>query len=389
MITTQQAIDMIIDNAKCNNTYEEVYVSDCLDRIAYETITSKIDIPTFTRSSMDGYAIAFFSTNRYKIVEEPSELKPGFCMRVNTGFPIPKNADAVVEVEKTKIENGHIIIEGNINPERNFTKKGTELKKGDILLKKQEKISIRKRALLAYAGIVTLKVYRKPIVGIITTGDEVVFPSCETPPNSIFNSNFFILDGLIKKWGGEAVYFGHIPDDQDIFKKKLLYALHRCDVVLTTGGVSKGTKDYTKSILQKIKAEIVFERTTIKPGKPATFAIHQDKFIFSLPGWPAALYTTAIIYLKPFFLKIAGNSNYKNTFFNGIIDENMHSQKNKDYFNRIKITYKKDKFHLTNSGSQKTDNYFSLANADGLVWIDFNKEDEIKGRALPFIIFDD
>ncbi len=389
MVTTKEAIEIILNSAEINNTYEEVYVSNCLERVCSEPVKSKIDIPTFTRSSMDGFAIAFGKDNRYKILSEKDGLTAGECVRVNTGFPIPKGADAVVEIEKTEIINDTITTKDVIEPERNFTKRGSELKKGDILVDRNEKINIRKRALLAYAGVVSLKVFRKPTVGIITTGDEVVFPGCDAPKNSVFNSNFFILDGLVKKWGVNTVYFGHIPDEKGLFEERLLYALYRCDIVVTTGGVSKGTRDYAKDVLNRIKAEVLFDKSTIKPGKPAAFASYKDKFIFSLPGWPAALYTTAYIYLKPFLLKISGNSSYDNTVLEGIVDEDMHSRKGKDYFNRVKINYRKGEFHLTSAGSQKTDNYLSIAEADGLVWLDTEIGDKKKGSRLPFIFFDD
>ncbi len=389
MITTKEAVGIVLNNAKFEDIYEEVYVSDCLGRVSYENVVSKVDIPTFTRSSMDGYAVRFGNENLYKIINEGEKLEPGSCIRVNTGFEIPAFADAVVEVEKAAVKDGYIEIEEEIKKQRNFTKKGSELKKGDILIGTHKRIDVRTRALLAYAGVVSLKVYKKPVVGIITTGNEVVFPGCLAQKNSVFNSNYFILEGLVRKWGAEPVYFGHIPDKKEALKKRLMYALNRCDVLLTTGGVSKGTKDYAKDVLKEVNAKMFFEKSTIKPGKPAAFAAYEDKFIFSLPGWPAALYTTAYLYLKPFLLRISGSENYENMFFEGIIDEDMHSQKGKDYFNRVKIDYKNGEFHLKLVGSQKTDNYFSIAKAEGLVWLDTEKGDEKKGSKLPFLFFDD
>ena len=390
MIDVKEAVDIILKNVQPKDIYEEIYISDSTDRICFDDVTCDMDIPTFTRSAMDGYALVFGQDkHRYKIVENKEDLKENRCIRINTGFPIPKIADAVAEVEKTVKNGEYIIIEDIVQKERNFTKSGTELKKGSSLIKKGEKISVRKMALLAYAGVVSIKVYQKPIVGIITTGDEVVFPSCNLPENSVFNSNFFIVDGLAKKWGANTIYFGHINDEKTAFRERMLYALDRCDVLLTTGGVSKGTKDYTKDVLRDIGANVLFERTVIKPGKPAAFAAYKDKYIFSLPGWPAALYTTAYVYLKPFLMKSAGMSRYDNIFLSGILNEDMHSQKDKDYFNRVKVEYKKGEFYLNSAGSQKTDNYYSIANSDGLVWLDTKKENVKKGSELPFLFFED
>ncbi len=390
MLTVKEAVEIIIENTKQKQITEEIYINESLNRTCSEDIFSKINIPTFTRSAMDGYALKFGRNNQYIEVKDEAKLKEGCCIRINTGFPIPKTADAVVEVEKTKqIDNSYIEIDGSIQKERNFTKIGTELKKGEALLKKGEVITAKKMSLLAYAGVATLKVYQKPIVGIITTGDEVVFPSYSLPKNSVYNSNFFILDSLVEKWHAQTIYFGHTPDDKTVFKERLLYALSRCDIVVTTGGVSKGTKDYTKSVLKEIGVDMLIEKSTIKPGKPATFAVYSDKYIFALPGWPAALYTTAYIYLKPFMLKFAGLNNYKTQFLYGILDEDMHSQKGKDYFNRVKIENRDGAFYLKSAGSQKTDNFFSIANADGFVFLDTHKADCKKGNKLPFIFFHD
>ncbi len=390
MVNVKEAVDIILNSAKPKEIYEEIYLSDCIGRICFEDIRSDLDIPTFTRSAMDGYALRFGDNAiRYKIVYSEEELDKNCCIRINTGFPIPRYSDSVIEVEKTENDNGYIVLKDKVERERNFTKKGIELKKGDVLVSKGERISARKRALLAYCGIVTLKVYQKPVVGIITTGDEVVFPSCNLEKNSVYNSNFFILDGLLKQWGVNGIYFGHTPDDKLIFKERLLYALNRCDVVLTTGGVSKGTKDYTKDVLKDIGSSMLFEKTTIKPGKPGAVAIINDKFIFSLPGWPAALYTVAYVYLKPFIMKIAGLKDYENRFLNCVLDENMHSRQGKDYFNHVNVSYKDEKFHCKSSGAQKTDNYYSLARAEGLVWLDEEKGDVEEGSVLPLLLFND
>ncbi len=390
MISVKEAVDTILTAAKPKNIAQDIYMTDALDRICFNDIYSNIDIPTFNRSAMDGYALVFGKDKtKYRIVDNENELKENCCIRINTGFAIPDKCDAVAEVEKVKVQDRHLIVNEEISLERNFTKRATELSKGELLVAKGEKISAKKYALLAYSGIVNLKVYQEPIIATITTGDEVVYPSCSLPTHSVFNSNYFILDGLLKKWGMQHIPFGHIEDNKNIFADRLKYALERCDVVLTTGGVSKGTKDYTKDVLNYIGAKILFENSTIKPGKPASFACYKDKYIFSLPGWPAALYSVAYIYLQPFLHKLSGFKHYQTKFYEGILTEDMHSQAGKDYFNRVSIDYKDGIFYLKSAGSQKTDNYLSIAKADGLVWIDKNKSDVKKGSKLPFIFLSD
>ncbi len=390
MIKVEDALRVILQNTKIKNISEEVYIDEIVNRISFEDVKSNVEFPSFNRSAMDGYAVIFGNNKKqFRIVDNIDDFTKGCCIRINTGFPIPDAADSIVEIEHTKSENGQLYLDIDLEKNRNFTYKATEVKIGDILVKKGERISIRKAALLAYCGIVRAKVYQKPIVGFITTGDEVVFPGDEIPKNKVYNANYFILKELLKKWGAQPIYFGHIEDKKEEIKEKLSYAVKRCDIVLTTGGVSKGSRDYTKEILNEMEAEILFLQTTIKPGKPAAFGKIDDKLIFALPGWPAALYTTAYVYLKVLIQKMSGLSGYKNSMYLCKLAENMHSKKGKDYFNRVFLSYEDNEFHCKSAGSQKTDNYYSVAKADGLLEIDESKGDVEKGSRLYFLPFDD
>ncbi len=383
----KEAVELILNSITPIRDTNTIYIDIATGRVVSKDIRSNTSMPAFTRSSMDGYAL-IGEHEEYTIVKSESELKEGTCIRINTGFPVPEDAYAVVEVEKATVQGNKLILKERIEKQRNFTLKGSELKKGELLVHRCEILSTKLVSLLAYAGIFTLEVYRKPLIGIITTGDEVIFPSCNPPEGSVFNSNYFIVSGLCKKWLSETVYFGHIKDDVKLFKEKLTEAIDRCDFVVTTGGVSKGTRDYTREVLRNIGAELLFSKTTIKPGKPAVFALFKDKYIMSLPGWPAALYTTALIYLKPALLKLSGANRFRNEMFIGVLDEDMHSRYGKDYFNRVKVEYKNGEYHLKSAGSQKTDNFYSVAIADALVWLNKEIGDAPKGSRHPFIFLD-
>jgi len=390
MITTDDALKIIINNVKSKDS-EFISLEKALDRIAYDNIYSPIDSPSFDKSAMDGYAIIFKDNSKtFNIVEDEKDFAPGCAMRVNTGFPIPEGADSIVEVEKVSVKEKKLtLIPDNIERYRNFTFKGSEFKKGTLLVKKGERISVRKQALIAYSSIAELKVYKKPVIGIITTGNEVIFPGDTPQKNKVYNANYIIAKGLIKKWGCDAVYFGHIKDSVESLKKHFRYALSHCDILVTTGGVSMGSADFTKRVLKDIGVNIIFDKTDIKPGKPMTFGMKENKLIFAMPGWPAALYVTAYKFLRPALYKFAGRNDYMQPQFDCKTKDNLHSRVGKNYVNSVNVEYKESKFYCKKSGPQKTDNFYSVACADGFVEIEKDKGNVSKSEMLPLVLLDD
>ncbi len=388
MVKVKDALELIKKNTEPVDGFDFVYVYDALGKVAFEDVRSDIDIPTFLRSAMDGYGLVG-GCEEYRVVEEENDLKDCSCIRINTGFPIPERVRAVAEVEIVKLDGNHLRLLKRVEDERNFTHKGIEVKKGQVILKEGERVSVRKRALLAYCGVSLLKVRRKPMVGIITTGDEVIYPGEHAKKHSVYNANYFILDGLIKKWLCEPVYFGHVRDKQDELKKAISYALDRCDLLITTGGVSMGSKDFVKSILGEIpNSEFLFDATTIKPGRPAVLAVVRDKLFFGMPGWPSALYATAYVYLKPMLYRLAGLKE-RDFDYTCVLAEPMRSREGKFYFNRVNLEFKDGLFCAKSAGSQKTDNFYSTAIADGFVGIEEERGSVEADQQLPLVLFND
>ena len=387
MVRVEDAVELIKRNTEPVKGFEELFISQIENRVAYEDVASPIDVPGFLRSAMDGYGLVG-RCDRYRIVDSEDELDECTCIRINTGFPIPDKVYAVAEVEITKVNDGYLELTRDVQEKRNFTVRGVEVKKGEVILKAGERVSVRKRALLAYCGVAKIKVRRKPIVGLITTGDEVVFPGEERGKYTVFNANYFILEGLVRKWFGEPVYFGHAGDRVETILEMLFYALDRCDLVITSGGVSMGSRDFVKEAVKQGGFQVIFDKTTIKPGKPAIFAKFGEKLFFGMPGWPSALYATAYLYLKPMMYRLSGCEE-KELSLTAKLLEPMKSKKGKFYFNRVKVDFRDGGFCVSSAGSQKTDNFFSTAVADGLLGIDEEKGSVEIGQRLPLVIFDD
>jgi molybdopterin molybdotransferase len=384
----QEALTIILDSIKPKPS-QTVFLNESLGRVVFSDITAKSDYPCTNKTAMDGYAIVY--KNKDKPLKEVFDIKQfdeNSAFRLNTGNDIPTICDCVVEVELVETNNGYIKLSKNVEQYRNFVFAGSEIKKGEVVIKKGELINEQKLALLAYIGEVLIEVHQKPIVGIITTGDEVVFPGTNTQKSSVYNTNYFYLSSFVKKLNADCVYFGHIKDDIDDLIQAYNYALSRCDVVVSTGGSSKGTKDFTKKVFEALKIDIKFDETTVKPGKPLIFGNLDDKLVFGMPGWPSSLVVNTQVFLKPALKKLSGLNNYENTIYYVSTTKPMHSRLGKDYFNRAVLTYTNNGLFVEPLESQDTSNFFSMAKANCLVWLDASIGNVEKGMLLPAITID-
>ncbi|SDC44941.1 molybdopterin molybdotransferase [Desulfurella multipotens] len=383
-----EALEIILECIKPKPS-QMVYLNESLGRVIYTDIIAKSDYPSSNKTAMDGYAIVYKNKDKpLKEISDNANLNENCALRLNTGNEIPEIFDCVVEVELIEKDREFIKIKKNIEQYRNFVFAGSEIKKGEIVLKKGELINEQKRALIAYLGEVLVEVYQKPIVGIITTGDEVVFPGFNINNGSVYNTNYFYLEGFIKRLNAECIYFGHVKDNLDDLIKIYEYAISRCDVLVSTGGSSKGTKDFTKKVFQDLGVDIKFDETTVKPGKPLIFGQLKDKLIFGMPGWPSSLVVNTQVFLKPALKKISGYINYQNKLYLAKTTKPMHSRIGKDYFNRAIYTYSDDGLIVEPLENQETSNFFSMAKANCLVWLDSNIGDVAKGSLLPIIMID-
>ncbi len=389
MVSVKEALKIISERIQPTESLE-VYTNESYGLTLSKDITAPQDSPTFTRAAMDGYAISDTTLKKYKLVPSMDALDKDTAVRVNTGNLLSDQVKAVVELENT-IPVSEECIELSIipQPHRNMNLVGMEFKKGKVIAKKGEMVSTRTMSLLFYAGILRVSVHRKPIVGLITTGDEVAFPGEKTSIDSVFNSNFYILKGLFNKWGCDIVYFGHAKDSVEDMGKRIATAMDRSDMVVTTGGSSRGSADYTKEVFRKLGVNIMLEKTAIKPGKPMLFGTKNEKPIFGMPGWPSALFSTAYIYLKPSAYKLSGRKEDKFSIVQGILTKPIHSRIGKTYLIRVDVEYRDGNFLCTPKENQTTDNFYTAVSADGLIIADENRGDVKEGTSLPLILFDD
>ena len=291
-----------------------VRAEDALDRILTEAILADRDLPPFARSTRDGYAVRsgdgatklkVTAEIRAGITGELPTIKQGECAAIMTGAPLPPGADAVVMVEHTTQEGNKVSLQRTVSAGENVVPQGAEAHKGDVLLKKGTKLTPAALAVAASVGKSELKVFARPKVAILSTGDELVEVSQQPQPFQIRNSNSYSLAAQIVEAGGEPVILPIAADETKRLRQLIEEGL-KFDLLLLSGGVSMGKHDLVEPVLNDLKAEFFFTGAKIQPGKPVVFGKARDKYFFGLPGNPVSTLVTFQLFAKPLVEALSG-----------------------------------------------------------------------------------
>ncbi len=333
MITVNEAMK-ILSGIDVNSAVEEVALSDTLGRVLAEDIVSPIEMPPFDKSAMDGYAVfSGDSSVRFKVLETIAagsspvfSLKNhGECSAIMTGAPLPEGADKVIRVELTEKSDGYMRLTGD-EQSVNVCRRGEDIKKGDIIVKKGTLIKPQHMGIIASVGRSQLKVSVRVKAAVICTGDEIVEPGKELPPGGIYNSNLYSLSGQLTGCGAEIVYTSEAVDDPEKLKETVSKSLEISDIVFITGGVSMGKYDYVPRILKESGLEIYFHKIKVKPGKPTLFAGKNGKYVFGLPGNPVSSFIIFEIIAKPFLYRLCGHD-YSPIFLKAVMKKGITRKK--------------------------------------------------------------
>ncbi len=302
---------------------EMVPLADALDRILADDVASPIDVPGFDRSNLDGYAARAEDT--YGSAEEaprsllvnPEELATGVVPRIvvaagtatpiSTGGMLPRGADSVAMVEITSLRSdGTILVKKPIAPGQGVTFAGTDLARGELVLRRGERITSREVGVLAAIGLPHVAVMRKPRVAILSTGDEIVPPGDPLPLGSVYDSNAAILAASVREEGGEPIVLGIVADDEVRLSEALDHALSASDIVVLSGGTSKGAGDLSYRVLAGRSPGIVVHGVALKPGKPVCLGAVDGKPVAILPGFPTSAVFTFHEFVAPRIRELAG-----------------------------------------------------------------------------------
>ncbi|MEA2089995.1 MAG: gephyrin-like molybdotransferase Glp, partial [Thermoproteota archaeon] len=303
---------------------EEVSLPEAHGRVLAEDIAAPINVPSFSRSTVDGYAVK--SEDTFGAEEDnPTPLKllgsvqmgkhpsiiveKGGAVEIATGAPLPEGADAVVMLEHVVKDGSNLLVYRSVVKEENVMKGGFDIRKGETVLKKAWVLRACEIGVLAALGITRVKVFKPPKVAVFSTGPEIVKPGKPLPPGKIYDINAYSLSVAVSECGGTPVNLGIVPDNTEQLKTKLRNALDSADAVVTSGGVSVGSKDVMPKVLNTLgNSRIIVCGIAVKPGKPTTFAVVDGKPVFSLPGNPTSSLLIFHILVRPIISRMAGRA---------------------------------------------------------------------------------
>ncbi|NMO95906.1 gephyrin-like molybdotransferase Glp [Paenibacillus lemnae] len=318
------AAQELILNQVTSGEIETIVSVDSHERIIAEAITAPHPYPAFRRSGMDGYAIVAIDTLNtddgivwLKVIDEvpcgtvsSKIISSGTAARIMTGAQVPEGADAVVMLEATEQRNENGVswvgIKVPARSGQNITPVGFEITEGDTLLRSGHKIGPGELSVLATFGVHQIQVYRKPVVGIFSTGSELLDITDPLEPGKIRNSNTYMLASQIREAGGEPVVMEAIPDDIELARSKVEEALQRYDLVVTTGGVSVGDYDIMGDLVRCGSMDMLFNKVAMRPGSVTTAAVKDRRLLFALSGNPGACYVGFLLFVRPAIRKILG-----------------------------------------------------------------------------------
>jgi molybdopterin molybdotransferase len=306
-LRVEEALRIVLD-AAFPLPPEERPLAEVLGAVLAEDVAADADHPPFDRALMDGYAVRAADAGPLEVLEEipagrmPREaLRPGTCSKIMTGAPLPAGADAVQQVEKTRVDGGRAILAEPVRPGQNVSPRGEEARAGQVMLRRGQRLRAAELGILASMGRAAVRTTRRPRVAIAATGDELV-PAGERPgPGRIRNSNAWTLGGQVRSMGLVCDDLGIVRDDPAALRAAVKEGLAR-DVLILTGGVSAGDWDLVIPALEAEGVKISMHKVAIKPGRPFCFAPR----VFGLPGNPVSAFVTFEVFVRPYLGALMG-----------------------------------------------------------------------------------
>ena len=309
-ISLERAISLV-QKRKKELSAETIHLDDSHGRILAAPLVSKVNDPRFDNSAMDGWAVRKEDIPDGKKISlsivgiskaggnTPPPISSGEACKIMTGAPMPQGANAIVMVEDTEVHGKEVIISGFAR-ENYIRTKGENISEGALILSKGHFMDAFSISLAATMGHDCIPVFRKPVVGIISTGDELIPPGSEINDWQIYESNSFGIADLVRKMGGIPIRYPTVVDSLDLLRESLNQAAENCDLIITSGGVSMGDFDIVRKIME-LEGEINFWRIKMRPGGPPIFGNWKKTPIFGLPGNPVSSHLVFLMIVCPWF----------------------------------------------------------------------------------------
>lgn len=394
MITYEQALKLILENSR-ELPARMIPAEEAAGRVIKEDVYSKIDMPPFDKSAMDGYAVNFLDVRTVPVklkcagVLQAGELftkkiRRGECVKIMTGAPLPANTDSVVMVENTRASGGCVNLLAAVKKGENVCFRAEDIKQGEKVLAKGRTICVSDIAVLAACGRRFVKAVAMPQAAILNTGGEIVPLGNRRGKNKIYNSNGPLLSCLLKADNIEPRCLGIAKDRVSELKKKVIQGLN-ADVLLISGGVSMGDFDLVPAALESLGAKKIFHKVNIKPGKPLLFAVKDKTLIFGIPGNPVSNFLAYQIFIRPALAKMSGEKPRIAPFEKGILTAALAHNPGRKRFVLVKISKKNSGYYLTPVETHGSADILALSKADGFMIVDAHTPRVKAGAVMEFL----
>lgn len=399
-ITPDEALAVIERSFPRRCGLETVPLDRARGRVLAQPVKSRESIPGFDRSTVDGYAVRAADTFGCSgsipailpLKEEISmgagaarRLAPGTCASIPTGGAVPPGADAVVMLEYTEdYGDGAIGVSKPAAPGSNIIFKGDDVRPGDVVLPAGRLLTPQDIGTLAAVGAAEVPVYRRPAVGILSTGDELV--PVETAPEAgqVRDVNSFMLQAMMESAGALTRRFGVVPDQESLLLDALDRALPDCDAVLISGGTSAGAKDAVRRVVEA-RGDVLFHGIAMKPGKPTLLGRVGGKPVFGLPGHPAAAFFTAHLFVRPLLARLSGRT-LQSLTVPAVLAEPVSANHGRAQYIGVRLTRREGVWHALPIRS-KSGLITSVSASDGYICIPRDREGAAAGETVSVTLY--
>ncbi len=377
----EEAIDIIQElfDENLKPKSEEIDVGEAYGRILYEDVYSRMDFPPFDKALKDGFAVlsedsfgaSEESPNTLEVIDfleagaiTDKKVEKGKCIEISTGAAMPEGADAVLMVEYAEKMGDKVNLLTTVTPSQDVARKGSDIEEGNLILKKGDFLNPGKIGVLLSQGFETIEVYKKPSVGIVSSGNEITLQGEELEYGKIYDVNGGMIKNDAVSCGADAKFLGVMRDDYDEVKQKITDSLNEVDILFCSGGTSAGLGDVLKHVLDEL-GEVHIHGISVQPGKPTIVGVIDGKLVIGLPGNPVSALMIFNAFVAEPLTKLAGiEKDFELETVKGKITKRIHSQVGRMQYQLVKVDGENIQPIFKDSGA-----IFSLSTADGYVKI--------------------
>jgi len=373
---------------------ERVALAHCIGRVLAEDLVARESLPLFPSSAVDGYALRSADAGKpLRVLGESAAgrpfagaIEPGTAARILTGGVLPDGADCVVMVEDVRLEGDVVTAPAPLHAGINFHRPGADVRAGERVVAAGTQLGAAELGLAAALNFPRLPVYRRPRVALMSTGDELVEVGEKPGRGQIVDSNRWALLAALREVGAEVRSLGIGPDEAEALRKLVVDALREVDVLVTSGGVSVGTHDLIKPLLESL-GTVHIGRVKLKPGKPFTFAtLPNGRIAFGLPGFPVSSLVTFEVFVRPALRKMQGLAGLQRPTLPVRLAYDARANADRTEYQRVRLRREGGELVAETTGSQSSSRLMSLAGAHALVRIPPGDEGISAGTVVEALI---